>query len=65
MPQGTLLQEQRQQAIAMKNELSPIVTMWENGLSETVLTAIQQLLNTNVQNSGESGEDINSKEIQF
>ena len=45
MPQETDLQTQRQQALAMKNQLSPVVTMWEKSLSETVLIAVQQLFN--------------------
>lgn len=46
MPYGMDAKEQEQQVLSMCKKLSPTVTMWENSMKETVLMAIQQLLNT-------------------
>lgn len=45
MPYGMDTKEQEQQVLSMCKKLSPTVTMWEKSMKETVLMAIQQLLN--------------------
>lgn len=63
MPTGTNLAAQKQQALSMFKKLSPNVTMWESSLKDTMLMAVEQLLNTNAQaspvqpNSGTSTEE--------
>ena len=46
MPTGMDLSTQKQQALSMYNKLSPSVTMWENSLKDTMLMAVEQMLNT-------------------
>ena len=45
MPRGTDLTEQKQQVLSLYKKLSPTVTNWESSMKDTVLMAIQQLLN--------------------
>lgn len=45
MPTSGDVTDQKQQALSMYKKLSPTVTMWEDGLKDTILMAIQQLLN--------------------
>lgn len=49
MPEGTDLAAQKQQALSMYKKLSPTVTMWEGSLKDTMLMAVEQLLNTAAQ----------------
>lgn len=49
MPTGSDLAAQKQQALSMYKKLSPTVTMWESSLKDTMLMAVEQLLNTTVQ----------------
>lgn len=45
MPASTDFEIQKQQVISMQKKMSPNVTMWENSLKDTILLAIQQILN--------------------
>lgn len=66
MPIGSDLAVQKQQALSMYQKLSPLVTMWESSLKDTMLMAVEQLLNTSVQfSSGEINTDATSKEPIF
>ncbi|MBR5509865.1 MAG: hypothetical protein IKV59_07410 [Lachnospiraceae bacterium] len=49
MPTASDISEQKQQALSIYNKLSPSVTMWESSLKDTMLMAIQQILNSNTQ----------------
>ena len=55
LPVQAELAEQKQQAVSLYKKLSPSVTMWESSLKDTVLMAIQQLLNSNSQTVVSSG----------
>lgn len=46
MPTDVNLTVQKQQALSMYKKLSPSVTMWEDSLKDTMLIAVEQLLNT-------------------
>ncbi len=46
MPNSNNLMEQKQQALSLYKKLSPSVAMWESSLKDTILFAIQQLLNS-------------------
>jgi hypothetical protein len=46
MPTSSDLAAQKQQALSMYKKLSPSVTMWESSLKDTMLMAVEQLLNT-------------------
>lgn len=48
MPRGSDLAAQKQQALSMYKKLSPSVTMWESSLKDTMLVAVEQLLNAGV-----------------
>ena len=48
MPTGSDLPAQKQQALSMYKKLSPSVTMWESSLKDTMLMAVEQLLNAGV-----------------
>lgn len=66
MPIGSDLAVQKQQALSMYQKLSPSVTMWESSLKDTMLMAVEQLLNTSVQfSSGEISTDATSEEPIF
>lgn len=49
LPNDTELTLQKQQAMSLYKKMSPTVTMWESSLKATLLTAIQQLLNSPAQ----------------
>lgn len=51
MPTGSDLAAQKQQALSMYKKLSPTVTMWESSLKDTMLMAVEQLLNTTAQSA--------------
>lgn len=57
MPTGSDLPTQKQQALSMYKKLSPTVTMWESSLKDTMLIAVEQLLNANM-NCETSGDDV-------
>lgn len=46
MPLQQDLAAQKQQALSMYKKLSPSVTMWESSLKDTMLMAVEQMLNT-------------------
>lgn len=46
MPSGNNLMEQKQQALSLFKKLSPSVVMWESSMKDTILMAIQQILNS-------------------
>lgn len=46
MPTGTELAAQKQQVLSMYKRLSPSVAMWEGSLKDTMLMAVERLLNT-------------------
>ena len=48
MPTNTSLMEQKQQVLSIYKKLSPSITMWESSLKDTMLMAMEQLLNTTV-----------------
>ena len=45
MPESRNLSEQKQQSLSMYKKLSPTVTMWESSLKDTMLRAVEQLIN--------------------
>lgn len=51
MPIDSNLAIQKQQALSMYKKLSPTVTMWESSLKDTMLMAVEQLLNITAQDS--------------
>ena len=48
IPTSSDLAEHKQQALSMYKKLSPTVTMWESSLKDTMLMAVEQLLNAGV-----------------
>lgn len=54
LPDGLDSTAQKQQALSLYKKLSPTVTMWETSLKDTLLTAIQKLLNSSVQGGSTS-----------
>lgn len=57
-PEGTDLMSQKQQALSLFKKLSPSVTMWESSMKDTILMAIQQLLNSEPQAETAPAEDV-------
>lgn len=55
MPSGTRLANQKQQVLSLYKKLSPSVAMWESSMKDTVLMAIQQLLNAEPQTTFNGG----------
>ena len=53
LPEGLELAAQKQQALSLSRKLNPTVSMWESGLKTSMLTSIQQLLNSSVQGGGQ------------
>lgn len=51
MPGGTGLADQKQQALSLYKKLSPSVAVWESSMKDTILMAIQQLLNSEPQSA--------------
>lgn len=45
MPESQNLGEQKQQSLSMYKKLSPTVAMWESSLKDTMLRAVEQLIN--------------------
>ena len=50
IPIGSDLTTQRQQCLSMYKKLSPSVSMWEDSLKDTILLAMEQLLNSPAKN---------------
>lgn len=57
MPVASDLTTQKQQALSIYKKLSPSVTMWESSLKDTMLMAIEQLLNSVTDNGGNNVND--------
>lgn len=49
VPHGSDLAVQKQQALSLYKKLSPSAAMWESSLKDTMLMAVEQLLNSSVQ----------------
>ena len=60
MPSGTRLADQKQQVLSLYKKLSPSVAMWESSMKDTVLMAIQQLLNAEPQTTFNGGNAANT-----
>lgn len=60
MPIGSNLAAQKQQALSMYRKLSPSITMWESSLKDTMLMAVEQLLNAGVTSAGVDNDDTPS-----
>lgn len=45
LPTAKTVTQQQQQAISLLNQITLSATTWENSLKQSILTAIQQLLN--------------------
>lgn len=58
MPTGSDLAAQKQQVLSMYKKLSPSVTMWESSLKDTMLMAVEQLLNAGVATGTTQPENI-------
>lgn len=65
MPVANNLSEQKQQAISMQKKISPNVTMWENSLKDTILLAVQLILNDVPTDQNFQKEVDNYEEFQF
>lgn len=68
VPTSNDVLEQKQQVLSLHNSLSPSVTMWETSLKDTVLDAIQQILNsTPVSNNTSDIPDtpVGTKDVIF
>ena len=55
IPAGTDLAAQKQQALSMHKKLSPAVSIWEGSLKDTMLLAVQQLLNSENSSAVQNG----------
>lgn len=65
MPISGALEEQKQKVLSLRGELSPSASLWESSLKETILIAIQQLLN-DTSTSRSSGSAASSSEtVEF
>lgn len=58
MPAGADLAVQKQQALSVYKKLSLSVTMWESSLKDTMLMAVEQLLNAGNQTSADTSETV-------
>lgn len=66
MPTSGDVADQKQQALSMYKKLSPTVTMWEDGLKDTILVAIQQMLNdTTTSDSTTNSFQSSDEEVEF
>lgn len=57
--------EQRQQVISLYKKLSPTVTMWEDSLKDTILMAIQQLLNVAPKPEQQPNHPVEDEPVEF
>lgn len=64
-PADSDLAAQKQQALSMFKKLSPTVTMWEGSLKDTMLMAVEQLLNTSAQSAPSSSSAASPDETVF
>lgn len=56
---------QKQQVISLYKKLSPTVTMWENSLKDTILMAIQQLLNAAPKTELQPNHPVEDDPVEF
>ena len=54
VPNESSVPVQKQQALSIYKKLSPTVNLWESSLKDTMLMAVEQLLNSSVQDVGSS-----------
>jgi len=65
-PNSTDIAEQKQHALSLLNKLSPSVSMWESSMKDTILMAIQQLINSYPQSGAmEKKEETSDDELAF
>lgn len=64
LPENESIDNQKQEVISLYQKLSPVVTMWEKSMQETILMAIQQILNS-VPTSNEVPGTPASDEVEF
>lgn len=62
MPSGTRLADQKQQVLSLYKKLSPSVAMWESSMKDTILMAIQQLLNAEPQTTFNGGNATDTRD---
>lgn len=62
MPSGTRLADQKQQVLSLYKKLSLSVAMWESSMKDTVLMAIQQLLNAEPQTTFNDGNTTDNSD---
>lgn len=64
LPEKESLDAQKQKVISLYQKLSPVVTMWEKSMQETILMAIQQILNS-VSVSNDVPVVSNGEDVEF
>lgn len=65
MPISGSLDEQKQKALSLRGELSPSASIWESSLKETILIAIQQLLNDASTSKSSGAAAASSETVEF
>lgn len=65
MPISGSLDEQKQTVLSLRSELSPAASMWESSLKETILIAIQQLLNDSSTSKPSGMTAASSETVEF
>lgn len=64
MPEKEQVSNQKQKVMSIYKKINPIINMWENTLIETILLAIQQILNS-IPTSNETSETSEGAEVEF
>ena len=64
LPEKESIDNQKQKVMSLYQKLSPVVTMWEKSMQETILMAIQQILNSVPTSNDVSGTPA-SDEVEF
>ena len=62
MPTETDRSVQKQQVLSMYQKLSPSVTMWESSLKDTMLIAVEQLLNAGIVSAETQSQNVQSSQ---
>lgn len=65
IPKGQNIDVQKQQVISMYKKLSPTVSMWESSLKDTILMAMQQLLNQTPASPGGDPNGQRTEQVEF
>lgn len=65
MPVSGSLDEQKQKVLSLRGELSPSASIWESSLKETILIAIQQLLNDASTSKSSGAAAASSETVEF